>query len=249
MSSNSRVRAFLYGTVAGAFLGLVAFAILGGRFALGAAVAVPLATGSQRAAIQFAASSGGLFLIVIVAAVLGGLVVAGITYAAAREGEPGAPKFPLRYQLPTAATVSAIATYAVVRAGIGGFGDIVMGVVTVSVFRMVLIVAVAGATAGAVTGYIVDRLARPELLGLGGVAWESHRAVLASMTRAVGIPLVAVVGVGGFAIALSQLLLSANSTEVAVILFSVAGAVVLGGITLIAYRPWDRDGGGEQPSA
>lgn len=245
--SSSRVRAVLYGTVAGAFLALVSFAVFGGRFALSAAVATPVAEGSTRASIDFAASSGGLFLIVIVAAVLGGLAVGGITYATARETEPDTPKFPLRYQLPTAAAMSAITAYAMVRAGIGGFGDIVLGVVTISVFRMLLIVLVAGATAGAVTGYIVDRLARPELLGLGGVAWESHRAVLASMTRAVGIPLVAVVGAGGFAIALAELLLAAESAEVAVILFSAAGAIVLGGLTLIAYRPWDRNGG--QPSA
>jgi hypothetical protein len=248
VSSNNRVRAFLYGTVAGAFLALVTFAVFGGRFALRAAVATPIAEGSSRAHLDFAASSGALFLIVIVGAVLGGLAVAGITYAAAREGEPDAPKFPLRYQLPIAAGVAAITAYAVVRAGIGGFGDITMGIVTVSVFRMALIVVVAGATAGATTGYLVDRLARPELLGLGGVAWESHRAVLASMTRAVGIPLMAVVGAGGFAIALAQLLLGAENIDIAVILFSVAGAVVLGGITLLAYRPWDRDGGG-QPNA
>lgn len=249
MSSNSRVRAFLYGTVAGAFIALFAFLVFGGRFALGAAVATPVTEGSSRASIDFAASSGGMFLVVIIAAVLGGLAVAGITYAAAREGEPDAPKFPLRYQLPTAAVVSAGAAYTIVRAGIGGFGDITMGVVTISVFRMVLIVAAAGAVAGAVTGYIVDRLARPELLGLGGVAWESNRAVLASMVRAVGIPLVAVVGTGGFAIALAQLLLYAESTEIATVLFSVAGAIVLGAITLLAYRPWDRGNGGEQPSA
>jgi len=243
VSSTSRMRAILFGTVCGAFLALVALVVLGGRFALSAAVATPLRPNSARASIEIAASSGGMYLIVVVAGVVGGLAVAGITYAVAREAEPDTPKFPLRHQLPAAALLSGLCAYAMVRAGIGGFADIDAGVVTVSVFRFVVIVAVAGAVAGSVAAAVVDRLSRPELLGLGGVAWESHRAVAASMARAVAIPTIAVVGAGTFAVALSQLLLNAGGVTVAVVLFSMAGAVVLGGITLLAYRPWDRNTG------
>jgi hypothetical protein len=245
---NSRLRAVLYGAVVGGFLALIAFVVLGGRFALGAAVATPLISGSPRAAITFSASSGGTYLIVVFAGMLGGLVVAGITYAVARESEPEAPKFPLRYQLPLAALVSGITAYAALRGGIGGFADIADGVVTVTVFRMTLVILIAGVVAGAVTAYVVDRLARPELLGLEGEAWETRRGVMTSMTRAVGTPVLAVMIAGAFALGLSQVLLEAEGT-LAVALFALAGALVLGGAVLLAYRPWDRSDRQDQPTA
>ncbi len=235
----SRVRASLYGSLAGAVLALVAYVILGGRFALGAAVAVPLRPDSPRAAIDFAGSTGGGYLIVLLGGILVGLAVAGITYAAARETEPDSPKFPLRYLLPVAGLVSGLTAYTMVRAGIGGFADIEAGIVTVSVFRFTLTIAIAGAVAGAVTGYVVDRLARPELLGLEGVAWESRTVVMRSMAKAVGIPVTAVVIAAAFAVGLSRLLLEAEGT-LAVVIFAVAGTVVLAGATLLAYRPWER---------
>ncbi len=181
-----------------------------------------------------------MYLIVVIAGILGGLAVAGLTYAAARESEPDAPKFPLRWQLPVAGLTSGLAAYAMLRAGIGAFADITAGVVTVSVFRFVLIALVAGAVAGAVTAYIVDRLARPDLLGFGGAAWPTNpRELMMEMARSVAIPVVAVMIAGAFAFGLSQVLLEAQGW-LAVTLFSVAGAVVLGGATLLAYRPWER---------
>lgn len=239
MTTTSRIRAALYGSLAATLLALVAYVLLGGRFALGAAIATQLREGSPRAAIDFSGSSGGLYLIVLIAGIGVGLVVAGITYAAAREREPDTPKFPLRYQLPIAGLVSGITAYTVLRAGIGSLADIEAGIVVVSVVRFTLIVALAGAVSGAITGYVVDRLARPDLLGLGGVAWESRGAVMKSMARAVGLPVVAVVIAGGFAVGLSRVLLDAEGT-LAVILFSVAGTIVLAGAALLAYRPWER---------
>jgi hypothetical protein len=42
------------------------------------------------------------------------------------------------------------------------------------------------------------------------------------------------------AIGLAELLLSADSAAVSVAVFSVVGAVILGGTALFAIRPWDR---------
>lgn len=241
MSAKSRFRAVLYGSVAGAFVSLVAVVVLGGRFALASAVATPVAEGSPQASIDFMASSGGMYLLVVLAGLLGGLAIAGITYAVGRESEPDAPKFPLRWLLPVAGFVSAVTAYTALRAGIGAFADIYAGVVTVSVFRFMLIAAFSGASAGAVTAFIVDRLARPDLLGFGGVAWPTTAGeLLGAMSRAVGLPILAVVIGGVFAVGLSQLLLTASAT-VAVVLFSLVAALVLGGAVLLAYRPWDRD--------
>jgi hypothetical protein len=223
-------------------LALVAIALLGGRFGLGAAVATPLAEGSPRADMEFVASSGGMYLIVVVAATVVGLVVGGIGYAVGRETEPDSPKFPLRWLLPVAGFVSGVAGYSALRAGLGLASDIDAGVVTISVSGFVIVALIIGLVAGAITAFIVDRLARPELLGFGGAAWPtSAREIMGAMTRAVGIPLLAVVVAGVFSIGLSQVLLSAEGT-LAVVLFGVAGAIVLGGATLIAYRPWERDG-------
>ena len=89
------------------------------------------------------------------------------------------------------------------------------------------------------------RGAKPYELRLG---WVDRQTVLLESPRndlhyAVGIPLVAVTVAGVFAIGLAQVLLTAEGT-LAVVLFSLAAALVLGGAALIAYRPWERDGDG-----
>lgn len=244
--SKSRIRAVLYGAIAGSILGMSAMALFGGRFGLGSAVATPTSEGSVHASVEFMASTGGLYLIVLVIGVLGGLIIAGTAFAVGRENDPESPRFPLRYLLPVAAVVSALAAYTGLRVGLGGWGDITAGVATISVSAMVGIAAVTGAVAGALTSSIVDRLARPETLGLGGAAWPSSPgALMSDMVRAVGTPLIAVVAAGGFAIAFSEILLAAEGTA-AVAIFSGMGAVALGGAALMAYRPWDKK---DQPSS
>ncbi len=239
----SRLRAVLYGSIAAGLLSLVAVAILGGRFGLQAAVATPVFEGSPQASIAFVASSGGMYLIVVTAGIVLGLIIAGVTYAVTRETEPDSPKFPLGWLLPIAGFTSAVAGYATFRAGLGLESDITAGVVAVPVTSLVITALISGLVAGGITTFVVDRLARPDLLGLGGAAWPSSSAeLMGAMARAVGIPLVGVAIAGVFAIGLAQLLLSAEGT-LAVVLFSVAGAIVLGGAALLAYRPWDRSDG------
>ena len=102
---------------------------------------------------------------------------------------------------------------------------------------------VSGALAGAITAGLVDRLARPETLGLGGEAWPTSPTALAGeASRAIGTPIIALVLVAGFAVALAELLLALEGTA-AIVVFIVAAAAVLGGATLLAYRPWDKGSG------
>jgi hypothetical protein len=42
------------------------------------------------------------------------------------------------------------------------------------------------------------------------------------------------------AVGLAQILLSAESTAVTVSVFAVVGAIILGGTTLLALRPWEK---------
>lgn len=245
---RSRGRAVLIGAGAGAALGLLAMVVFGGRFALQSATATQRSDTDVRAAIEFVASSGGLYLIVVFLGAAVGMAVAGISYAVGREANAEAPRYSLRALMPLAALVGAGTAYSVVRLGLGLWADITAGVVTIPVNRMILILAAAGAITGALTGDAVDRLARPELLGLHGVAVpQSTGAMMSEMSRAVGTPIVAFLVAAIFAVALSQLLLGVAhiSVNLATAIFSLAGAVVLAIAVLLAYRPWERDGSGD----
>jgi hypothetical protein len=235
MRSN-RLRATTYGALAGALAGLGLLVFWTGRVALSSIDGV-LLTGVARGRSVFAVSSGGMYLLVVLSGIVGGLAIAGITYALGREAEPDSPRFPLGYLLPAAAAASAIMAYGVLRVGLAVSGDISEGVVTISVFRMAVVAVTAGAVAGAITARAVDALARPAFLGLEGEAWPSSPGLFARETvRALGGPIVATVTVAVLAIGLSQLLLALHGAAV-VVVFSVAAALVLAGAAALAYLP------------
>ena len=228
-----RVKASLYGAVAGGITALVLTALFAGRFAVNAIDVL-----DNRAA--FEASSGAMYLLVVVLGLIGGLIIATITHAIAFQAEPDTQRFPASWMLPIGAVVAALFAYAVLRFGVGALGDIAAGVVTISVARMVVIALVIGVVSGAITAAVVDALSRPSLIGFSGeAAPASTRAMVAEMLQAVGAPVIALIVGAVFAISLSQILLAVEGTG-AVVIFSVVGAVVLGGAALIARRPWDR---------
>ena len=103
---SQRLRTTVAGAVAGGLLGLVLTAIYGGRAALGSVDAIALRGSVARS--EFVVSSGGMYALVLLVSMLGGLIIAGVTYALGREAEPDAPKFPLSWLLPVAAITSAI---------------------------------------------------------------------------------------------------------------------------------------------
>ncbi len=233
-----RLRSVIYGAAAGALLALVGLAVYGSRASLGSVEGILLGP-DGRGRSDFVISSGGLYLALVILAMLGGLLIAGLVYAFGRENEPEGARFPLRYLLPTAGITAAIMAYAVLRAGLGGLADIGSGIVTISVFRMIVVLALAGLVAGGATASVVDALARPGFLGIEGEAVPtSSRAFMKEMITAMGTPTVAVIAIAVFAIGLSQVLLSLHGAA-AVAAFSVVGAIVLGMAALIAYRPWE----------
>jgi hypothetical protein len=233
--THSRTNAALFGAAGGAVIALATFALAAGRSGLHALVKV-----DGDAVLQV--TSGALYLLVLVVGLLGGLLIGGIGYAVGTAAEPDSPRFPLRYLLPVSALVAAILAYAVLRLGVGGFGDIAGGLVTVGVLRMSFIVLVMGAAAGGTTSGVVTALSRPDLFAFEGEAWPSSaREVMAAMLGAVSAPLVAAVLAATFAIPLSLVLIELEG-DAAVVTFAVVGAIVLGGATLIAARPWDKDG-------
>lgn len=211
-------------------------ALFAGRFAVDA---VDVLEG--RAA--FEASAGSVYLLVVIVGLIGGLIISGVTYAFGTETEPETQRFPATWMVPIGAVVAALFAYAVFRFGVGAVGDISQGVITVSVVRAVVISLLMGVVAGGITAAVVDALARPSTLGFEGeAAPESTGAMVAAMVDAVGAPVIALIVAAVFAISLSQVLLAVEGTG-AVVIFAVVGALVLGGATLIALRPWDRGHG------
>ncbi len=102
--------------------------------------------------------------------------------------------------------------------------------------------------AGGTGAGISDALSRPEVFAFGGEAWPtSSRQVMRAMANAVSAPLIATVVVAAFAIPLSLVLIELEGNT-ATIVFSVVGALVLGGTTLAAARPWDKEGASDTGS-
>lgn len=228
-----QLKASMYGAVAGGVVAMALMAIFIGRFAVDALDVI-----DGRA--SFEASTGSVYLLVVVISLLGGLAISAVTYAFGVESEPETQRFPLAWMLPIGAVVAALFSYAVLRFGVGLAGDISAGVLTISVMRMVIVALVMGVVAGGITGAVVDALARPSVIRFEGeAAPESPQAIVAEMLQAIGAPVIALIVGAVFAIALSQVLLAVEGIG-ATIIFSVVGAVVLGGAALIALAPWDR---------
>ena len=90
---SNRLKATVYGCVAGGFVGLALLVYWTGRTALGSIDGVTL-TGAARGRSDFVVSSGGMYFRVLVSAVLGGLAIGGIfirSRPGVRAGEPEVP--------------------------------------------------------------------------------------------------------------------------------------------------------------
>jgi len=239
---SHRLRFVIYGAFTGALLALVGMAVFGSRVGLRSVDGILIDPGTGRGRSDFVVSSGGMYLGLLIVAMLGGLLIAALVYAFGREDDPAGIRFPLRYLLPTAAITAGVMAYAALRAGLGAVADIESGVVTISVFRLVVVILIAGFVGGAATASVVDALARPGFLGFEGEAVPSSPAAFVrEMVSAIGTPTVALVIVAVFAVGLSQLLLNLHGAA-SVAAFSIVAAVVLGAAALAAYRPWDRSG-------
>ncbi|MFQ5554409.1 MAG: hypothetical protein ACE5GC_03420 [Acidimicrobiia bacterium] len=236
----TRARATFHGALAGGFLALVSLAFWTSRTSLASVVGVESADEGVAGRAEFVVSSGGLYAAVIIASVIGGLAIAAVVHATVRESVSDRRVIPIGYVFPAAAVLSAAGGYVAARSGLAALADIDAGVVTVSVFRLAIVVLIAGAVAGAVSAGGVHAFASPEFLRLGGEAWPSSgSAAMGEMMRAVGGPTMGAVVVAAIAIGLALLLLELEGA-LAVAAFGIVAAMVLFGAALLAYRPWDR---------
>ena len=191
---------------------------------------------------ELTATGSLIGLLVFLAGAIGGLLVSAATYAVGRAQDPDTPRFSFPVVAPVGVLLPAAVSFAVVSLGLSAFGTSLNGIVAVPVTEFVVIAALAGLVAGAVTVPIVDGLSRQSSLGDANQATPaSNQAFWSDFGRAIGIPAVAIAVGALLAVGLAQLLLNADSTAIVVTVFSVIGAVILGGTTLLALRPWDKD--------
>jgi len=191
---------------------------------------------------ELSATGSLIGLLVFLAGAIGGLLVSAMTYAVGRAQDPDTPRFSFPVVAPVGILLPAAVSFAVVSLGLSAFGTSLNGIVAVPVAELVVVAAIAGLIAGAVTVPIVDGLSRQSSIGDANEATpSSSEAFWSDFGRAIGIPAVAIAVGALLAIGLAQVLLNADSTAVVVSVFSVIGALILGGTTLLALRPWDRD--------
>ncbi|MBT8213417.1 MAG: hypothetical protein KJN71_09750 [Acidimicrobiia bacterium] len=249
--SRNRFAVSLAGAVTGAVLAVAITASVIGIRALGSVDLVVTDFAAEKARPVLDITNGSFYLALIVAAIVGGTIVGAATYFLGRMTSPTAPRFPLKYLLPTAAVTAAVVLYAVMRGAIGLGGSIENGIVSISAFRLVMGAGVAGFVAGGATAGATDALARPAFLGFDNEAWPASRAAFVKESvRAMMAPMIGLAIVAAVAIGVSQMLLSSSHTG-AVVIAAVLATGVLAGAALVAYRPWDRGGtaGGESPNA
>jgi hypothetical protein len=190
---------------------------------------------------SFSASTSYIGILAFIVGAVGGLVVAGVAFVAGRARDPNAPRFAFGWLAIVGIVLGGSVAFSTVSLGVTVAGDRVSGMVTVPVTAMVVSVAVAGLLGGAITTPIVDALARPATFGAENAATPvTSAAFWSDLARAIGVPVLAIAIGALLAIGLAELLLSADSAAVSVAVFSVVGAVILGGTALFAIRPWDR---------
>lgn len=236
--------ATLNGAIAGVLIALGCVAWFGGYLGIDTVEAVTSIPNTPAAEPQFVATANSLWLMLFLLGAAGGLIVATISYGVGRVVDPEADAFPAGWLLLLGTVLGAVVAFSTVRLGVTIWGDLEADIMSVPVATFILIAAVAGLLGGAIIAPIVDALARPATMGPRNEATPiSSRAFWMDLGGAIGVPLLAVAIGAIVAISLAQLLLSVDSNIVAVVIFSVFAALVLGLAALLAYRPWDRSSG------
>lgn len=230
---------YVAGSVAGVAVAMAMLVVLLGALSLTDVSIGTAATG--RPLPELTATGSLMGLIAFLAGAAGGLLVSASTYAVGRSQDPDTPRFSFPVVAPIGTLLSATLTFSVVSLALTAWGSSLDGVVSVSVPALAAATAVAGLVAGLVTVPIVDGLARLSSIGDPNEATpSSSEAFWSDFGRAVGIPALALAFGALLAIGLAELLLASDSTIVTVSVFGVVGAIILGGTTLLALRPWDK---------
>jgi hypothetical protein len=221
------------GAFLGAAIGLVTLA-----FAAGQVIQGGVTGGAQPGdPTLFVVGRGSMTLMILTAGAVGGLLVGAVAYAVGRLGDPRERRYPMGAILAGAAATGSFVAFAASRAAIGAMADSILdGTVTITVFRMAVVALLVGSIVGGTVGGGVERLSRPSLFRFGGEAWPATPAsFLRAAATAVGIPLAALVVAALAVFGFSRVLLGTSHTT-ALILFSVASAVILFGAAALAAR-------------
>lgn len=240
MTTRNPAVPYLVGSVAGLSVAMALFVVIAGATSITTVSIGDAATGRDLPELTATASIVGL--VVFLSGAVGGLLVSAATYAIGRAQDPDTPRFSFPVIAPIGILLPAVLAFAVVSLGLSLFGTSLEGVVAVPVTALVGVSAAAGLVAGAVTVPIVDALSRHSSIGDPNEATPATgEAFWSDFGRAVGIPAVAIAIGALLAVGLAQVLLSAESTVATVSVFSLVGALILGGTTLLALRPWEKE--------
>jgi len=223
------------GSVAGAVLGILALALAAARV-LDAGLTVPLRDDGLIEA-SFAVGQAGMYVLVLVAGALGGAILGMIGYAVTTQADPAARRYRMGPIAAMGALVGAPVAFAAARAAVGLAGDITSKTVVLPVFRASLVAAAAGAVTGLLIVVAVERLSRPDVLGMGGAAApRSLGQFVRDAAAAVGLPAIGLIVAATLVFGFSRLLLEADKS-VALVAFGGVAALILGGTALVAGRP------------
>jgi len=229
--------AILAGATLGTLIGLAVLALAGGRVVEQGVDATLLSAESLRARAEFVVTRGAFDVLVLVAGALGGAALGALGYAIGREAGDDNPRMRPGPLSLIGALLGALVAFGAANASLGLAGSGEAGLLTVSVYRMILVAMIAGAAAGGVVGGTIERISHPEVLGLEGEAWPSNPVLFLKETAtAVGLPILGTIVGIGFVWLLSEVLLEASHVT-ALIVFGGVAAVVLFGAAIIAARP------------
>ena len=228
------------GSVAGVLLGILTLALASAR-TLDSGLDVPTLDSGEIGAV-FAVGQAGMYLFVLVAGTAAGAVLGMIGYAVGTQSDPAARRFRLGPIAMLGALIGGPTAFAVARAAVGVAGDITAKTVVISVFRAAIVAGVVGAVTGLLIGVAIERLARPETLGLGGVAApQSFGQFVREAVAAVGIPAVGLAVAASLVFVLSRVLIQADKTTGLAVFGGVATLVLIATAFIAAHPPRRRD--------
>lgn len=227
--------AALVGSLSGAVLGLLALALAASRV-LESGLDVPVRDDGVITA-SFAVTQAGMYVLVLVAGAIGGAILGMVGYAVTTQGDPASRRYGLGSVAAMGAAIGAPIGFAAARAAVGLAADITAKIVVLPVSRAAFVAAAAGAVTGLLIVVAVDRLSRPDALGMGGAAAPASIGhFIRDAVAAVGLPAAGLVAAAAMVFGLSRVLLEADKT-VALVVFGGAAALVLAGTAFVAARP------------
>lgn len=223
------------GFVAGGLLGLLTLALASARV-LDAGLTVPVRDDGLIEA-SIAVSQAGMYVLVLVAGGIGGAFLAMLGYAITTQADPAARRYGLGPIAAFGAVAGSPIAFAAARAAVGLAGDITAKTVVLPVFRASLVAVATGAVTGLLIVIAVERLSRPEALGMGGAAApRSIAEFVRTGAAAVGLPAIGLAVAAAAVFGFSRVLLEADPT-LALVAFGGAAALILGVTALMAARP------------